>query len=86
MELLISQRNYTNESLMQISWQKKCSVPQIGSATKDSWEWRRFNKAIGPLGAGKKKVKGGGAAGGAVDLEDSEDSEDSDDDVIEVDE
>ena len=36
-------RTYVNESLMNVSRMKSCSVPQIG----DKWEWKQFNK-IGP--------------------------------------
>jgi hypothetical protein len=33
-------RTYVNESLMNVSKMKNCSVPQIG----DKWEWKAFNK------------------------------------------
>ena len=33
-------RKYVNESLMNVSKMKSCSVPQIG----DKWEWKQFNK------------------------------------------
>jgi len=33
-------RKYVNESLMNVSKMKGCSVPQIG----DAWEWKQFNK------------------------------------------
>jgi hypothetical protein len=36
-------RTYVNESLMNVSRMKNCSVPQIG----EKWEWKQFNK-IGP--------------------------------------
>jgi hypothetical protein len=36
-------RTYVNESLMNVSRMKSCSVPQIG----DKWDWKQFNK-IGP--------------------------------------
>ena len=33
-------RTYVNESLMNVSKMKSCSVPQIG----DKWDWKQFNK------------------------------------------
>jgi hypothetical protein len=33
-------RTYVNDSLMNVSKMKNCSVPQIG----DKWEWKAFNK------------------------------------------
>jgi hypothetical protein len=33
-------RKYVNDSLMNVSKMKSCSVPQIG----DAWEWKQFNK------------------------------------------
>ena len=35
-------RKYVNESLMNVSKMKSCSVPQIG----DAWEWKQFNKVL----------------------------------------
>lgn len=34
-------RKYVNDSLLNVSKMKSCSVPQIGEA----WEWKQFNKA-----------------------------------------
>jgi hypothetical protein len=34
-------RRYVNDSLLQVSRMKLCSVPQIG----DKWEWKAFNKS-----------------------------------------
>jgi hypothetical protein len=34
-------RKYVNDSLLNVSKMKSCSVPQIG----DKWEWKQFNKA-----------------------------------------
>jgi len=36
----VNLRKYVNDSLMNVSKMKACSVPQIG----DNWEWKPFNK------------------------------------------
>ena len=36
----INLRKYVNDSLLNVSKMKNCSVPQIG----DGWEWKQFNK------------------------------------------
>ena len=40
----VNLRKYVNDSLMNVSKMKACSVPQIG----DTWEWKPFNKVSPP--------------------------------------
>jgi hypothetical protein len=42
-------RKYVNDSLLNVSKMKSCSVPQIG----DGWEWKQFNKVAPARRAGQ---------------------------------
>jgi hypothetical protein len=87
-------KKYVNESLMLVSKNKNCSVPQIGVNKWDApkkkeetveesktWSWIPFNKVV----SGKVKAKPSTAAaggGGAVKEEESDDETDSDSDSL----
>jgi len=65
-------RIYVNDSLMNVSRMKNCSVPQIG----DKWEWKPFNKVAPKKRITKKAVVPVAAAGeGAVAASVSEESD-----------
>jgi hypothetical protein len=49
----VNLRKYVNDSLMNVSKMKACSVPQIG----DNWEWKPFNKVAPASASAKEKVR-----------------------------